>query len=123
MVATVDIETGANAQLRQDEIHQKQPHIVDVRWYCKVSCMDAMEKRLRKEGLQEDGWDDIHDFLHPARFIALPLQSFDIIKEMQPNALEKYSQMLACTFQHVARQMTERETEIYRRMREMGMVL
>lgn len=100
-----------------------EPQIVDLRWYCKVKCMGPMEKRLRKEGLQEDGWDDIHDYLHPARFIMLVLGSFENIANMSPAARDKFSHFVACTFQHVARGMTSREEELLERMKGMGMAL
>lgn len=83
--------------------------------------MGAMEKTLLNEGLQEDGWDDVHEYLHPARFIALLLANFEHLALMTPKARDKFSHFVACTFQHVARQMTGAEQELLKRMRSFGM--
>jgi hypothetical protein len=100
---------------RLDSLGDDEPAIVDVCWYCKVKCMSAAEKRLKQRNLQEDGWDDIYDFLHPTAFVTRLGNNWDIIARMGSPAREKFTRFLRCTFQYVSRPLTSTEKEVQER--------
>ena len=107
--------------IKAEHIHNNEPSIVDLCWYCKVKCMRNMEQRLKETDLEEDGWDDVHDYLHPTRFLSLLLSNCDLVTRMNSKARAKFELFVTSAFQYVSRELTLEEKEIRERMQEMGM--
>jgi hypothetical protein len=107
--------------VKADQLHDPEPTIVDLCWYCKVKCMRKMEQRLKGKSLVEDGWDDVHDYLHPTRFLSLLLSNFELVSQMNSFARHKFERFVTSAFQCVSRELTFEEKDIRERMREMGM--
>lgn len=105
----------------RDEMAEDEPPIVDLCWYCKVTCMKEMEQQLKANDLVEDGWDDLFDYVHPSGFVTRLISNFDLIVRMNTEAKKKFGQFLGSAFQYVARELTSSEKEIRERMRESGM--
>jgi hypothetical protein len=107
--------------IQTDRLYDHDPAIVDLRWYCKVKCMSATERRLKRKSLIEDGWDDIYDYLHPSGYITHLGANLDLVERMEPQARAKFARFLSCVFQYVSRPLTSAEKEVQEQWRQFGL--
>ena len=88
--------------------------IAHIAFVCKGSCDNIIEDKYRKQGLNYDGWNDIHDLHNPLGWIKLLFAFVNGIQnehDLTDEAYEQFKQLFICTFPYVARSASKKERE------------
>lgn len=81
---------------------------------CKGNCDRALKKQYRKNGLMDNGWNDISDLKNPSLWISRLMAFMNGMfykHDLSETAYEKMKHMFLNTYPYIARNMTKEEQE------------